>query len=58
MLKATYEIHFDIFRCQVNPTYHIFAQDIIGLQNLYLGLQNTQLQLICGQLVVSLLSFF
>lgn len=42
----------------MNPTYHTFVHDIIGLQNLYLGLQNILLQLICGLLVVYLLSFF
>lgn len=54
----TDEIHSQIFRCRVNPTYLIYAQDITELQNLYLGLQNTQLQLICGPLDVSWPSFF
>lgn len=42
----------------MNPTYHTYAQDIIGPQNLYLGLQNTPLLLIYGPSVVSWLSFF
>lgn len=49
---------YDLFRYQVNPIYLIFAHGIIGLQNLYLGLRSTLLQLICGLLVVSWLSFF
>ena len=42
----------------MNPTYHIFAQGIIELQNLSLGLQNIQLPLICGLQAVLWLSFF
>lgn len=54
----TAEIHSQISRCQVNPTYRTSAQDITGPRNLYLGLQNTQLPLICGPLDVCWLSFF
>lgn len=55
---TTYESCFNIFRCQVNPTYHISAHVITGLRNLYLGLLSILLQLICGPLVVSWLSYF
>lgn len=58
MISGTHEFLFSNFRYQVKPTYHIFARDIIELQNSYSGQQNIQLQLICGLLVAYLLNFF
>lgn len=47
-----------VIRSKVKLTYHTYVLGSIGLQNLYSVPQNTQPQLIYGQLVVYLLSFF
>jgi hypothetical protein len=62
LFSNIYSLPFTInlisIRSKVKLTYHTYAHDSIGLPNLYLVPQNIQPQLISGQLVVSLQSFF
>lgn len=56
--SVSFTINLIFIRSKVKLTYHTYARDSIGLPNLYLVPQNIQPQLISGQLVVSLQSFF